>query len=102
MTAFEAWKRLETGMYVWLDFDWWASLQLYAKGLDGAEFVQKIELVCLLHEKREAELKAFKAKQEYEVEKMKQDGATLKEINDFRSLRRDELQKLVKAWRSLD
>jgi hypothetical protein len=102
MTITEARERLETGMHVWLDFDWWSSLQLYARGLDGKEYIQKSELVFLLHKKREAELEAFQANLEYEIEKMNQAGASLEEINNFRSSHWEELQKLVKAWRSLD
>jgi LuxR family maltose regulon positive regulatory protein len=48
-------------MHVWLDFEWWSCLQLYARGLDGKEYIQKAELASLLHKKREAELEAFQA-----------------------------------------
>jgi hypothetical protein len=102
MTAFEAKKILETGMYTWFDFDWWACLQLYARGLDGEEYVQKFELVQQLHKKREVELKAFRENMKNRVEKMSQDGTPIGEINDFISSHSEELQKRVKAWRSLD
>jgi hypothetical protein len=102
MTITEAQEELETSKYVWLDFDYWACLQLYARGLDGKEYVEKIQLVKKLHKKREAELKAFQENLNYEDEKMEQAGATCEEINNFRSSHRKELQKLMTAWRSLD
>jgi hypothetical protein len=102
MTITEAQEELKTSRYVWLDFDYWACLQLYARGLDGKAYVQKNQMVRQLHKKREAELKAFQENLKYEAEKMEQAGASYEEINKFHLSHREELQKLVTAWRSLD
>jgi hypothetical protein len=102
MTITEAKEELETGKYIWLDFNYWACLQLYARGLGGKEYVQKMQLVQKLHKKREAELNAFQANLDYEGEKMSQAGATCEEINNSRLSQWEALRKLVEAWRSLD
>jgi hypothetical protein len=102
MTITEAQEELKTANHVWLDFDYWACLQLYARGLDGKEYVKKMQLVRKLHAKREAELKAFQENLHYEDEKMEQAGATCEEINAFYRSRDKELQRLMTAWRSLD
>jgi hypothetical protein len=99
----QALEQLEQIKHQWIDFQYWASLQLNARGFTGTEdYSKKLGLAEQLHEAREAELKAFNERMEYEVLKMRHEGADSKEINAYRRSRGEELHKLVTAWRSLD
>jgi hypothetical protein len=104
MTSNEAQEHLRKITYQWIDFDYWALLQLYARGLeeDGKEYTRRMDLAVQLHKVREAELKVFKERMHYEELKMEQAGATCEESNAFYRSHDKELERLVTAWRSLD
>jgi hypothetical protein len=82
----------------WLDFDWWATLQLVRRGEYSPE---KMNQVCTLHKEREARMKAYDEEEERQVEKMYKAGKTTEEINLYLCSQHDERYLLVKEWRSL-
>jgi hypothetical protein len=104
MKISEAQDELKKITYQWLDFTYWASLQLYARGLDsdGKEYTRRMELAIQLHKAREAELEAYRERKYYEVMKMELSEVSGKEINAFLRSRQEEGKKLLDAWRSLD
>jgi hypothetical protein len=99
MTISEAQDELKKINYQWFDFDYWALLQLYTRGVDEREFGKRYDLAIHLHNKRAAELDALKEKMSYEMVEAGQAGAACEETN---RKYREELRRLVAAWRSLD
>jgi hypothetical protein len=102
MTIMEAQEELKKIKYQWIDFDYWACLQLSAKGFDGNEYVKRMSLATRLHKARETELKAFHERMDYETEKMIQGGATSEEINMYYRSQDRKLKELVTVWRNLE
>jgi len=99
VTKWEAAKDLQTVMDQWLDFDYWSYLQLEMRGEWSQE---RIAEVAENHERAERLLNEHQAKISARMSEMRDTGATSDEINAYRRTTRDERDRLVKAWRSLD
>jgi len=99
MTKWEAAKKLESVMDNWLDFDYWAYLQLIMRDEWSQECMAE---VLENHKKAEEHLNAFRTEIGDQGNKMRERGAGAAEINAYFRSRDGELQKLVTAWRSLD
>jgi hypothetical protein len=99
MTKREAAKELGSVMDKWLDFYYWAYLQLE---MQGGWSQERLTEVLVNHKRADDRLNAFHKELEEQDIKMREKGATDDEVNAYFRSRDDELHKLVAAWRSLD
>ena len=99
MTKYEAAKELEGIFDGWIDFHFWAYLQLELR----IEYSQKrMREVLENHKKAELKLNKYRAKTEKQQNKMRESGASIDEINAYGMARHKEQYRLLSAWRSLD
>ena len=99
MTKWDAVKHLEGIMNTWIDFEYWAYLQLEMRGEWSNE---RMHAVLENHERAWQRMNKFKEEIRNEVTRMIAAGSTAEEANRYSMSRADERAKLVAAWRSLD
>jgi len=100
MTKWQAVGELEKIFDRWLDFDFWAYLQIEMRGEWSDERMQQ---VMDNHKRAELKLRQYRAEVDKKQLEMRAAGATLREINDYANVTRgEELHRLVTAWRSLE
>jgi len=99
MTEQEAVKELEKVINKWLDFDYWAYLQLEMRGEWSQE---RMAEVLKNHERAEKRFAEFQAENIARQSEMEAAGATPEEIDAYDRTTWDERNRLVTAWRSLE
>ena len=99
MTKREAAKDLGKSMDTWLDFEYWAYLQLEARGEWSQE---RMTEVLENHRRAGRRMNEYNAKTYEQAEKMRGAGLTSEAISAYYRSRHDEQYKLLTAWRSLN
>ena len=99
MTKWQAVKDLEGIMDNWMDFTYWAYLQLEMRGEWSQERMRE---VLENHKKAGKRLREYRNNTEKGVREMESTGVTEEEIIAYRTARHKEHYRLLTAWRSLD
>jgi len=99
MTHLEALIELKKGADTWMDFPYWAYLQLEKRG-EWSDV--RMNEVLANHERAGNRMNEYEAETSLQAAIMRRDGATDDEIWAYRDSRHEGKKALLDAWRSLE
>ena len=99
MTRWQAQEELERRTGVWMDFPYWAYLQLEKRG-EWSDV--RMSEVLANHERAGNRREEYESETSLQTARMRRDGATDDEIRAYRDSRHVGQKALLDAWRSLE